>query len=322
MKKKVLKYFLVFFVLATGTIIYMYAQKGFLFRPGPEQKEDSVQKNEEDQPEDIGRLTDDDPWKEMDKIVAANNSTQGVSFKGTVKLIDDNADKEKILEEQNFEYSFIGRSMYQKIGNMEFINKPDLLLVADHNNKFITVSTNEQPETKAGKLFDIKEFKKLMEERKADAKVTQTGEQKLLTIENIEDPQVQGYRIYYDPETYKINKLLIGMLRLSPLSDDEGGIEEIPGPPDDKAANKKEETDSTKEEEIETFTYYLEIVYAEMKILGLKEGSFHPENKFILKTKDKSDGYQIQLTPAFSKYHLINNGMDENENDKQSDEQQ
>jgi hypothetical protein len=259
--------------------------------------------------------TNDDPWKEMDKIIAANNNSQGVSLSGTIKLIDDNGDKEKVLEEQSFEYSFLGVNIYQKIGSMEFISKPDLLLVADHDNKLIAVSNSGTGEDKANNLFDIKGFKKMMEERKASAKVTESGEQKLLTIENIQDPQIQGYRIYYDPETYKINKILIGMLRLSSLSDDESSIEEIPGSPDHKVGNNEEETGSTNDNEIEAYTYYLEIIYSEMKILGIKEDSFHPENKFIIKTKNK-----IELTTAFSKYHLVNNGVDEN--DEQNEPQQ
>ena len=313
MKKRSIKYILVISVLLTGTIICIYARKGYLFRP--HSRENVIQKNEEDEVEDIGQLTNDDPWKEVDQLVAANSSSQGVSIKGTIKLIDDNSDKEKVLEDQDFEYSFVGRNLYQRVGNMEFITRSDMVLVADHNNKFIAVSNVESSENKINKFFDIKEFKKMMEERKAKLKVTQSGEQKLLTVEDIEDPQVQGYRIYYDPETYKINKILIGMLRLSPISGDEEGADESPGSSDNKTESKKEETDPENDLEIETYTYYLEIIYSEMKILGEKEDSFHPENKFIVKTKDK-----FELTPAFNKYQLINNGIDENENDKQSDQ--
>jgi hypothetical protein len=316
MNKKFLKYLFVFFILATGTIIFIYAQKGFLFKRVT--KEIAEQTNKEDQGEDIGQLTNDDPWNEMDKIVAANSSAEGIFFKGIVKLVDDNGDKEKILEEQNFEYSFVGRNMYQKLGNMEFINKPELLLVADHSNKIIAVASGQQ-ENKTTRFFDIKEFKKVMEKTKAEAKVTQTGDQKLLSIENIDDAQIQGYRIYYNPSTYAINKILIGMLRLSPLDNEQEGIQDAI-PNSEKKEN--EDTGAENNDEVEAFTYYLEIIYSEMKVMGIKEGSFHPENKFITRTKDKSGNYRVGLNAAFKNYHLMNNGVDESENDKPGEPQQ
>jgi len=301
-------------LLGTGTLIYIYAQKGYLFRKVETKTEDKVQ---EDEPvDDIGILTSDDPWIEIDKLVSAYNNKEGVSYKGSVKLIDDNGDKEKIIEEHKFEYSTIGRNMYYRLGNMEFVSKTDLLLVADHNNKFVSVSEQNGATDKTQKLFDIGEFKKLMEQTKAKAKVTQLGDQKILTIENIADPQIQGYRIYYDPGTYKINKMLIGMVRLSPLSDDDSGIDKIPAPSTDKTENDISASGKSVENEIDTYTYYLEIIYDEMKVLALSEKTFHPENKFIIKVENK-----FQLTPAFGKYQLISNGDIQNSTGEIDEEQ-
>ena len=314
MKRNLLKYTMVFLMLGAGALVYMYAQKGYLFRKPETKIETKIP--EEEQTEDIGTLTGDDPWKEMDKLVGAYYNKQGVSYKGSVKLIDDNGNKEKVVEEQKFEYSTIGQNMYYRLGNMEFVSKSDLVLIADHTNKIISVSRVMQTENKPKKLFDISEFKKLMEDTKAEAKVTQLGNQKILTIENITDPQIQGYRIYYDPETYHINKMLIGMLRLSPLADDDNAIDEIPADNTEQKTEKEESAD-TDEQGIETYTYYMEITYDEMKSLGITEKTFNPENKFISKSGDK-----IELAAVYSKYQLISNGTEENKTETNSEEQE
>jgi hypothetical protein len=306
MKKRFAKYLLVLFVLAAGAMIWLYAQNGYLFRK-PEQ---NTRLPEEEQAEDIGVPTGDDPWKEMDKLVAAYYDKQGISFKGKIKLIDDNPEQEKVMEEHSFEYSVAGENFHYRLGQIEVVNKKDLVLVADHSNKFISVAPVMPAREKPKKFFDITEFRKILDEQKADAKVTQLGEQKILTIENIQDPQVQGYRIYYDPLTYRISKMLIGMLRLSPLSDDEGGIEELPAPADEKEeiTGAGPDTEETGEAEIETYTYYMEIIYSEMKVMGIKEDAFHPENRFIVRNKNK-----IELTAAYSSYQLISNAEPEKE---------
>jgi hypothetical protein len=306
MKKRFAKYLLILFVLAAGTMIWLYAQNGYLFRK-PEQ---NTRLPDEEQGEDIGVPTGDDPWKEMDKLVTTYYDKQGISFKGKIKLIDDNAEQEKVIEEHSFEYTVAGENFHYKLGQIEVVNKKDLVLVADHSNKFISVAPVMSAREKPKKFFDITEFKKILEEQKADAKVTQLGEQKILTIENIQDPQIQGYRIYYDPLTYRISKMLIGMVRLSPLSHDEGGIEELPTAIDEKeeTVNTGPNTEETGEEEIETYTYYMEIIYSEMKVMGIKEAAFHPENRFFVRSKNK-----IELTPAYSSYQLISNGETEKE---------
>jgi hypothetical protein len=314
MKKALIKYILIFLLLGAGAMIYIYAQKGYFFKEPKAKNEIKVE--EEEPVEDIGLMTSDDPWKEMDKLVAAYYNKQGVSYKGLVKLIDDNGSKEKIIEEHKFEYSILGQDMYYHLGNMEFVSRPGLIVVADHDNKFISVSDQDRPVQEQQKLFDIGGFKKLMEKTKAEAKVTQLGDQKILSIENISDPQIQGYRIYYDPRTYQVSKMLIGMMRLSSIDDDESGIEETPGASTDKISDQENSSDETAEE-IKTYTYYLEIIYDEMKLLNVSEKTFRPESKFIIKKENK-----IQLMPAFSKYQFINNGFVQKETEENSEEQE
>jgi hypothetical protein len=314
MKKRLLKYFMVLLLIGAGALVLLYAQKNHFFSNNKKKAENKIE--EQELPENIGTLTDDDPWKEIDKLVTSYYNTKGVLYNGNIKLIDDNGDKEKIIEDHKFQYSTLGNSLYYKLGNMEFVSKPDLILVADHTNKFISVSLQNSTEHKTKKLFDIAEFKKLMENSKAQAKVTQLNDQKILTIENIVDPQIQGYRIYYDPVTYRISKMLIGMLRLSPLTDEEDGIDEIPVEPNNNTDNKTE-LEGTEDNQIDTYIYYLEITYSKTEILNLNEKTFNPEAKFIKVTANK-----IELLPAFNKYQLVSSGDIQSETDETIEDQE
>ena len=313
MQKRFFKYLLILVVLAGGAMIFLYAQNGYIFRKPATV---NVEEKNDEQADDIGTPTDDDPFTEMDKLVAAYYNQQGSSFTGIVKLIDDNGTKEKVIEEHPFEYTVLNEEFYYSLDKMEVVQKKDMLLVVDNANKLISMSSIIHSPGKAKKLFDISEFKKLMVERKADAKVTQLGSEKILTIENIQDPQVQGYRIYYDPQTFLIKKMLIGMLRLTPLEEvNEDGIEKIP---DEKT--EKPETDNgdvVAESEIDTYTYYMEVIYNETKTLNIKEEAFNPENKFV-----RINGKKTELTTQYKNYQLIVNSKElEKETQKNSEEQ-
>jgi hypothetical protein len=311
-KKKIIKYsaisILITALVLTGLIAV--TQNGFFAGFGNDKKEkkEKIETGKEEA-EDIGVPTDDDPWNEMDQLVKAYYNTDGVSYTGIIKLIDDNGDKEKIIEQHSFEYTQYKSSYYYRLASMEFVNKENMLVAVDTVNKTIAISpVLVQKEKSKAPLFGIEEFKKIMEEQKADAKVTQLGNQKILTIDNIQDPSIQGYRIYYSPSTYRISKMLIGMLRLSPLDDgDESVIVE------NTENNKKEvsaDDDNTKESanedepEIDTYTYYMEIIYTDTKSLSLQGKDFAPESKFFKMNKG-----QIELMPAYKDYELLNGGV-------------
>lgn len=315
MRKPLLKYLLILAALAGGTMIFLYAQNGYIFRKPVDAV---VEEQKEGQADDIGTPTNDDPWTEMDKLVKAYYNEAGSSFKGSVKLIDDNGEAEKVIEEHPFVYTVLNDNFYYSLDKLEVIQKKDIVLVADHANKLVSVSSVEGAQGKKSEFFNIRDFKNLMEEQKATAKVTQLGTEKILTIENIQDPQIQGYRIYYDPQTFRITKMLIGMVRVSPLEDDDtgNGIEEIPGNKDEgKAAATEEATDESEDEEaVDTYTYYVEISYTEANVLNVTKETFKPESRFISIT-----GNKITLTKAFTGYHLIINSKEPG--DKESEKE-
>ena len=252
----------------------------------------------EDSVEIVGTPTGDDPWKEVSKLVDAYYVKTGIAYKGSIKVIDDNQDKEKVIEEQPFEYTILKNDYYYRLAYMEVVNKKDLLMAVDHENKTVSIAKNSVLH-KTNKPFDIRSFKKIMEKGKAHALVTRDGDEKILTIDNIGDPDIQGYRIYYSPQTYRIRKMLIGMARLSPLEDESDneneGEEEKNNTPATAPQSAGDET------EVPTYYYYLEVLFTQVQPLTLKEKDFNPENKFI-----RVQNGNITLAPALKEYQLLN----------------
>lgn len=246
---------------------------------------------EEDSIEIVGSPTGDDPWKEVSKLVSAYYQKGGIEYKGFIKVIDDNGDKEKVVEEQPFEYAIVNADYYYRLAHMEVVNKKNMMVAIDNENKTISIARNVVMH-KSNKLFDLRAFKKVMEKGKAHVLVTRLGNEKVLTIDNINDPDIQGYRIYYSPETYRINKMLIGMLRLSPLEDET----------EEQKEEKEPAINTGNDEQIDTYYYYLEILFTQVQSLALQGNEFNPEQKFFRFNADT-----IALTPAFKGYQLLNN---------------
>ena len=234
--------------------------------------------NAEDSLEVIGTPVNDDPWVEMSKVIDAWYAPAGKDCDGVIKVIDDNGDNEKIIEEQLFRYQSVGKQYYYQIDNLEMVSNKNQMLMVDNQNKKITIASATGD--KARKFFDMGAFKKLLEEKKANARVTQLENEKILTVDSIQDVQVQGYRIHYDAQTGQIKKMLMGMSRFTPL---------------------EEEAPVTGSEEVTQYYYYVEVDFRNIKPLSVKEKDFNPERKFITLKKGKAE-----LTPAFSGYQLIN----------------
>jgi hypothetical protein len=247
---------------------------------------------------DNEKETTDDPWKEIEHIVSHYYQKSGISYSGSMKLIDDNNDEEKILEEMSFDYTLVGDEYYYNMGSFEFINKNNFLLAVDNGSKTISISHQPQSSTQGSQLFNLSDFKKILEQKGAEAKVTQVADEKIITVDNIQDPSIQGYRIFYSPSTYQVRKMEIGMVRLSSLDDNENDRRETQTKAKDQNNKVIEENN-----ELTTYTYFLEVNYTKIKPLTLEKGAFTPENKFITITNNK-----IQLMPAYSDYSLLNTG--------------
>lgn len=263
----------------TALLVIGYA-RGLVFNHGSDK---AVTVNEAiEEEENIGEPTGDNAWNEMEKLVAAYYTPGGMQYKGVLRLIDDNGAKEKILETHPFEYNFFNDEIWYMVDSMEVINQKKYVLLVDHRNKIITMAEGtDQPGVQ--QPFDLTTFKQLITDKRVHAAVTELNGQKMLTIDSIPDTQVQGYRIYYNPDTYVINKMLIGMMRFTPLDEQTQAV-------------KNEDAD---DESIQAYTYYLEINYE--KANKLPAGKFNPSAKYLRIADNK-----LTVQPAYENYEFVN----------------
>ena len=239
--------------------------------------------------------TDDDPWKEMENLVNVYYNKNGIHYKGKTKLIDDNGPQEKVIEELSFEYTLIGEAYYYHMGSIEMVSKKGLLLAVDNSARTVIVNIQESNLFSDKQFLDFKKFKELLQNKEAQLNVSKLGEEKVLTVDNVQDPIIQGYRIFYHPDTYRVSKIEIGMVRTQALPE-----ETEPG----KAEDTSESIIEPKEDDTPSlFTYFLEIEFAEIRELAISIDNFFPERKFIEQT-----GNEVQLTPAYAGYTLVGTG--------------
>lgn len=296
-KKKLFRISAAISLLVCLALAYTYAQKNI---GGRNSEKESIVKEDFEEAEVPGTPTNDDSWKEMDKLVHAYYGDNGFSYKGSLKLIDDNGEKEKVIEEHSFECAFSKNEFQYLLDSIEVINQGKYVMAVDHRSRIISLSATGK-QSQGSQLFDMEQFKKMMVEQKADASVSQSGNEKMLTIDNIQHPQIQGYRIYYDPQTYKINKMLIGMLRFSPLSDEEQSYieNEKPSVNENKTSEAVKSEEDQEETEVDTYSYYVEISYKESHELASGK-EFNPLQKIV-----KISNNKIELQPAFGNYQLL-----------------
>lgn len=246
----------------------------------------------------IGIPTDDDPWLEMEKLVKAYyGGEQQVTYHGKMRLMDDNEEKQKLVEELSFEYSSCKGDYYYRMGQLECVTRDNFILLVDHDSRTVAISPVTPAKNKSAGILSMEEFKKILEQKISGAKITQSGNDKILTVNNIQDPTIQGYQVYYDPSTYQIKKMIIGMIRLSPLDEKNNtaitDTDEKPAEETNKGAGE--------ETEIEAYSYYLEIRYDKTERIPVSGKEFKPEQKFI-RFKDG----KAELQPAFVGYRLLN----------------
>lgn len=236
---------------------------------------------------------DIDPWKEIENIVQNYYSKEGITYTGKMTLVDDSKGEDKTIEEMEFEYTFLDNGYDYHLGPMDIISIGDLNISVDQNLKTIVVSRARDVKV-SPQIFNIEAFKKILTDKKAEVSVSQLNKERIITVDNLEDPTIQGYRLYYDENTYRIHKMEIGMVRLSPVDDGNQAKNQI-----------IDSTDSANDSkgEIKTYTYFLNIVYSEGKNLSLSKEEFHPEKKFI-----QTDGKTIVLAPAYKDYTLVKAG--------------
>ncbi len=220
---------------------------------------------------EIGKPTSDDPWQEMEKLIKVYyGDHEAVSYEGKMRLIDDNSDEKKLVEEMNYSFTVFNGMYEYRIGQLECISKKNFLLLIDHENK--TIARSAVTNAKKPSLLDMHSLKEMLEKQAGDIIISQNQNEKILTVNNIKDPVIQGYQVFYDPLTYRIHKMVIGMIRLTPLGNPGSGTASLP-----LFENSSEEKE---DQEIDAYSYYLEIIYEKSASKKMTEKEFNPESRF------------------------------------------
>jgi hypothetical protein len=239
---------------------------------------------------ETGIALDDDPWQEMEKLVNAYyaNGKDQVQYSGKMILTDDSDEEGKVLEEQAFDYAFCKGDYYYKIGLYECVGKEKFILMADHQFKNISISEVSPGSGTPEQALDMAGYSKLLQQQNAVVKIVQTASGRVLTIDKIQDASIQGFSIYYDPATYRVQKIVVGMLRFNPVQETT----------DEENADTNEE--EKEEDSLQGYLYKLTISYDRINVIA---GStpFRPENKFIRIVNDK-----MELAPEYREYELMN----------------
>jgi hypothetical protein len=224
-----------------------------------------------------GSLLETDPWEEMKKL-AERYSGSNLYVSGNLKLY--NYETSKFIEEQKFTYSRHGEIIQSRLGDIESITDGHYAVSIDNMDKIILVSNADQ---NASKLFDIEKLKILMAEDGATAKIFGTSSQRILTVENIHYEDIVNYKIYYDPSTYRISKVVLEMSTELDL------LDEV----EDKKGSEPDVVQETGQQEIDTTRNDLAML--PMKTDYVLEMNYVAENN-----------HSVQVDPI-EKFIVVNN---------------
>ncbi len=251
---------------------------------------------------DLGALTNDDPWRELELLVDHYyNDYEATRYVGTMRLLDDNSEKEKVLEQKDFMLEMVKDEYYYKLDSIECVSKSDFTLIVDHKEKLIAFA----PIFREGRnnVFDFSALRRMMMEQNVQAKVREKNGKKILTIDSIPHPEIKGYQVYYDPLSYKVEKLLIGMSRFTSLTDAGNEEKEVGG---EFGSDIENRNDINHEElnmgSISTYNYYIEIEYTRKQEFKTKS-LYNPESRFV----EFRNANGFEPLPEYQDYEFIKN---------------
>jgi hypothetical protein len=108
--------------------------------------------------------------------------------------------------------------------------------------------------------------------------VEMEGDLKVLTVDSLSITEFQGYRIFVDPQSYEVKRILVGMNRLQPLDETEAVVSE-----DD------------------FFTYFLEIRYKTRRMISRME---MPQPGQFVQLDPAAPGLYMP-TAAYQRYKML-----------------
>lgn len=251
----------------------------------------------EDNASETRVVIEDDPWNEWEKIQKAFNQTGSVYYSGTITLAEEEGNR--TLEQIPFSYEKHEDDFIYRIDSVEFIQEKGISWNVYHKEKLVISGKAESPVSIMQAYSSIDSLRKRVSTEGATAEVLVEGKSKVIKINNSSSPDCYGYEVVYNPEDYKIKKILLSMATpdnfSEPLSADQKTKE---------MERREEETaiidDSGKgNPSIELNLYKLEISFDQFKVLE-KNKRFKPLQAFGSFKKSV-----FQLNNAYQDYRLV-----------------
>lgn len=218
---------------------------------------------------------EEDTTQFLQKMLDANlPGQQCIELSGEMVLIDATKDEEKIVEQHPFQWWFGNGLTSFLLDSVMVVQDTSYSLQVDHREETIQILPMKKDSAVQWSLGQILTSLKDMQ-----AKITleNEGAYKVLTVDSLALPDFQGYRIFVDPRSYEVKKILIGMNRLQPLGST--GFD-----PQDE----------------ELYTYFLEIRYNQRKPVSKTE---MPRLEQYVQVSPENPGEFVPV-PGYQRYTM------------------
>jgi hypothetical protein len=175
----------------------------------------------------------------LEKIQRANApSIEAFHQDGEMVLFDVNGDSEKVMERASFVWQYDKTRSYYRIDSVVQVRDGHFFMQVDLTNRVMAISLADSSSNGA---YQISEYLKLLQDLHAEISIRQEEGMTAITIDSLQHPAYQGFKLFVDPTSLEVRKLLLGMNKLSSL---------------DRQASVQNEQDLS---EYPVFTYFLEI---------------------------------------------------------------
>lgn len=168
-----------------------------------------------------GTPTGENPLKEVEKILKAYEKQNAFSFSGEVKLYEEVGEEDKVTETKQISFQKQGNRTYYSIGTMDYITEENQLLMIDHESKQMQFSPLENTNYDIAEAAQLEQIKKYLTADSAEAIVSATETEKIITIINPLDPAVQQYTIHYTKDNYRVTRVSMVMYRTEEMDEED-----------------------------------------------------------------------------------------------------
>jgi hypothetical protein len=283
------------------TVIVLCAAIAFAQAKGHFYKSEQVASlSKEETDLDNQRRTADDPWAELGHLFSGTQQARSIAYAGKMKLTDEEGTE--TIEEADFSGEVHGEDSHYFIDSVEFIHQDNVSLNVYHREKLVVAGTEKLPFNSMWQFANMDSVKSFAAREGAMAEVVWDKADKIIKISNNTSTDVYSYEIYYNPQSYRLKKLVLHYATLDNLDNDteveaEGDLRETSAYEEEKVTVDEDSTHSRPS--IEFNLYKLEF---EFRLLRVGEGA----NKFApLKKIGQKKGSEFHLNNAYYDYRLV-----------------